>query len=90
MLVNNAGIQPPASCVPIHTLPIDLWHKIIATNVNSIFYMTKNVIPIMIQQHAHRHSLNPIKASGGNIINIASVQGLQSQAVWCPHYAILH
>ncbi len=43
VLVNNAGIQPPASCVPIHELDEFYWHKILAVNLNSAFYLSKKV-----------------------------------------------
>ena len=43
VLVNNAGIQPPESCVPIHTLPDHYWHQIIKVNVDSLFYASKLV-----------------------------------------------
>ena len=43
VLVNNAGIQPPASCVPIHELDEAFWNQIMAVNVSSIYYMSKHV-----------------------------------------------
>lgn len=66
VLCNNAGIQPPESYVPAHELSEDLWDKILDVNLKGIFLMSKYCIP-EFREHG-----------GGVIINIASVQGLQS------------
>ena len=67
VLCNNVGIQPPASYVPAHELPDELWDSIMRVNVNSFFWMVKRCIPLLRQR------------KGGVIINTASVQGIQSQ-----------
>ena len=74
MLINNAGIQPPDSCVPLHTLEDHYWHSIMNINLNATFYLSKLVLPVMIAQHEEHGFSAP-----GVIINMASVQGVQSQ-----------
>lgn len=57
ILVNNAGIYPN---VPFDDVDNDLWHKVIAVNLDSQFYMVKAVVPLM-------------KTGGwGRIVNITS------------------
>eukprot|EP00040_Diaphanoeca_grandis_P022779 m.123072 g.123072 ORF g.123072 m.123072 type:complete len:294 (+) comp28958_c0_seq1:138-1019(+) len=80
VLVNNAGIQPFNSCVALHELDDSLWTKIIGVNLNSIFNMSKHVLPIMMEQHRlGTGTSEKLRSCGGIIINMASVQGLQSQ-----------
>ena len=66
VLCNNVGIQPMSSYLPAHELPEEAWDRIIAVNLTSGFLMSKYSIPELQ------------KRGGGAIINIASVQGLQS------------
>lgn len=66
ILVNNAGIQPLESYVPAHELPETLWDRIIDVNLKSAFLLSRTCVPVMMER------------GGGAIINIASVQGLQS------------
>jgi NAD(P)-dependent dehydrogenase (short-subunit alcohol dehydrogenase family) len=58
ILVNNAGIAPSHKFVD-H--PDEMWHQVMATNLNSVYYVSKAFVPTMIEQ------------SYGRIINIASV-----------------
>ncbi len=58
VLVNNAG---NAESHPFLNHPDDLWHRMLATNLTSVYYVTKAFAPALIEQ------------SGGRIINIASV-----------------
>ena len=67
VLVNNAGIQPTASYMTAEEMDEATWDRIIAVNLKGQFLMSKFAIP-----HLRRRG-------GGTIINIASVQGLQSQ-----------
>jgi len=67
VLCNNVGIQPPASYVPAHELPDELWDSILTVNLKSYFWMIKRCIPLLKRRQ------------GGVIVNTASVQGLQSQ-----------
>ncbi len=66
ILVNNVGIQPPSSYVNAVDTPEVLWDRIIDVNLKSFFLMSKFAIPEMRQR------------GGGVIVNMASVQGLQS------------
>ena len=66
ILVNNVGIQPPSSYVNAVDTPEVLWDRIIDVNLKSFFLMSKFAIPEMRQ------------GGGGVIVNMASVQGLQS------------
>lgn len=61
ILVNNAGIQHIA---PVETFSINKWNEIISTNLSSVFFGIKYVLPYMK------------KKKWGRIINIASVHGL--------------
>jgi len=67
VLCNNVGIQPPASWVPAHELPDEVWDAILTVNLKSYFWMVKRCVPLLKRR------------GGGVIINTASVQGLQSQ-----------
>ncbi len=74
VLINNAGIQPPDSYRNVEDLDEAVWDRIIDVNLKSQYLMSKYAIPEMR------------KRGGGAIINIASVQGLQSQPL-VPAYA---
>ena len=43
VLVNNVGIQPPESCVPLHTLSTELWKRVLNVNLDSTFFASKAV-----------------------------------------------
>ena len=62
VLVNNAGIFPPA---PIEDTTEELWDRIMDINGKGVFLGTKYAIPEMR------------KAGGGSIINISSTAGLR-------------
>ncbi|MBX3000404.1 MAG: glucose 1-dehydrogenase [Caldilineaceae bacterium] len=66
VIVNNAGIQPASSYLPAHELPEEDWDRILDVNLKSTFLTAKYGVPQMKQR------------GGGAIVNIASVQGLQS------------
>ncbi len=60
ILINNAGLGYFA---PIEEIKLEDWHKMINTNINGIFYVTRLVVPRM-------------KAiEEGHIINISSIAG---------------
>ncbi|GHU18897.1 beta-ketoacyl-ACP reductase [Alphaproteobacteria bacterium] len=64
VLVNNAGITKDGM---LHKMdPID-WHRVIATNLTSVFNMCRVVIPAMREKRF------------GRIINLSSVNGLKGQ-----------
>ncbi|MDD9988127.1 MAG: glucose 1-dehydrogenase [Spirochaetaceae bacterium] len=73
VLCNNVGIQPTASYQTAEDTTEEMWDQIMAVNVKSYFLTAKYAIPHM-------------RSRGGAIINIASVQGLQS-APLVPAYA---
>lgn len=66
VVVNNAGIQPVSSYLNAEQTPEDVWDRILGVNLKAHYLMTKYSVPEMR------------KRGGGAIINIASVQGLQS------------
>ena len=59
ILVNNAGIQRRA---PLEKFDDDDWRELMATNLDSVYYVSKAVAPYMIARRR------------GKIINIGSVQ----------------
>ena len=59
ILVNNAGMQHRG---PFAEFPIDAWHKITTTNIDSVFLVGRAVAQRMIVRRA------------GKIINVCSVQ----------------
>jgi NAD(P)-dependent dehydrogenase (short-subunit alcohol dehydrogenase family) len=59
--VNNAGTDGDAK--PIAEASIDAWRKVLAVNLDGVFYGLKAEIPAMIA------------AGGGSIVNIASILG---------------
>jgi 3-hydroxybutyrate dehydrogenase len=75
VLVNNAGIQHVA---PVATFPEEMWDKIIAINLNSVFHCTKTALPFFTEQNF------------GRIINIASVHGLVGSANKSAYVAAKH
>ena len=74
VLCNNVGIQPAESYATAEDTTEAMWDLIMAVNAKSYFLTAKYAIP-----HMRRRG-------GGVIINIASVQGLQS-APLVPAYA---
>jgi NAD(P)-dependent dehydrogenase (short-subunit alcohol dehydrogenase family) len=67
ILVNNAGIQPVDAYFRIEDTPVEVWDRILGVNLRGTFLMSKYALP------AIRRS-----GGGGSVINMASVQGLQS------------
>ncbi len=60
ILVNNAGI---AKSAPLLNTTPDFWDETIETNLTSVYFCTKIVLPFMIKQRF------------GRVINIASISG---------------
>jgi 3-oxoacyl-[acyl-carrier protein] reductase len=58
VLVNNAGVGPLGK---VPEMPLDVFQRCIQVNINAVFYMCQDVMPIMTSQ------------GGGTIINISSV-----------------
>jgi 3-oxoacyl-[acyl-carrier protein] reductase len=59
ILVNNAGI---GGFSPVETMDVAQWDRVIATNLNSLFYCTHAALP-------------HLKKQGGWVINIGSLAG---------------
>ncbi len=64
ILVNNAGVTQDAQC---YKMTIEAWHKVINTNLNSVFYVTRHILHGMIARQY------------GRIINISSINGQKGQ-----------
>jgi NAD(P)-dependent dehydrogenase (short-subunit alcohol dehydrogenase family) len=60
ILVNNAGI---GLFGPVHEKTEEEWDRVLATNLKSVFLVSKAVVPSMIER------------GGGDIINISSLAG---------------
>jgi len=67
VLVNNAGIQPQGTYLTVEDTPVEVWDRILGVNLRGAFLMSKFALP-----HIRR------SASHGSVINISSVQGVQS------------
>ena len=65
VLVNNVAIQPEAPC---HEMSLEVWNRTLAVNLTSYFLFSQACIQQMLK---HKR--------GGVIVNVASVQGSQSQ-----------
>jgi 3-hydroxybutyrate dehydrogenase len=75
ILVNNAGIQFTA---PVHEFPTEKWNAVVATNLSSVFYLTKAVLPQMLSR------------KWGRIVNIASAHGMVASAQKAAYVAAKH
>ncbi len=62
ILINNAGLGLFGN---IDELSVDDWNTMMNTNLNGVFYITKQVVPLLKKNPRHCH-----------IINISSVAGL--------------
>jgi 3-oxoacyl-[acyl-carrier protein] reductase len=65
ILVNNAGI---AAFGTLNEMDATLWENIIKTNVLGMYYVTKEVLPYLIEKNE------------GDIINVSSTAGLSGNA----------
>ncbi|OUS14658.1 3-ketoacyl-ACP reductase [Nonlabens dokdonensis] len=65
ILVNNAGI---AAFGTLNDMDVNQWTQIIQTNLMGMYYVTKEVLPHLIQQNS------------GEIINVSSTAGLNGNA----------
>ncbi len=74
--VNNAGIGGELN--PIADMSIEGWQKVIAVNLNSLFYGMKYQIQAML------------KGGGGSIVNISSILGAVGFAGSCGYAAAKH
>jgi NAD(P)-dependent dehydrogenase (short-subunit alcohol dehydrogenase family) len=67
VLVNNAGIQPTDWYFRVEDTPEEVWDRILGVNLKGQFLMARYSLP-------HIRAQGP----GGSVINMASVQGIQS------------
>jgi len=67
VLINNAGIQPIDAYFTVEDTPVETWDRILGVNLRGTFLMSKFALP-----HIRR------SGPGGSVVNIASVQGVQS------------
>ena len=67
VLVNNAGIHPVDTYCNVEDTPIEAWDRVLGVNLRGTFLMSKYALP-----HIRR------SGPGGSVVNIASVQGIQS------------
>jgi NAD(P)-dependent dehydrogenase (short-subunit alcohol dehydrogenase family) len=65
ILVNNVGVGAAGDSGPVD-LEEDEWHRIIDTNLTTMFLTCKHVLPVMREQHA------------GSIVNISSIASIVS------------
>ncbi len=65
-LVNNAGIRRDNM---MFMMPAEDWHAVIGTSLHGFFYVTRKLLPKMLQR---KH--------GGRIVNMASLSGLKGLA----------
>ncbi len=72
ILANNAGVSARE---PIYNYEPEAFDKVINLNVNSVFYCTKAVVPMMKEQ------------GGGSIINTSSMVSIYGQAAGCSYPA---
>ena len=75
ILVNNAGIQHVS---PIEDFSTDKYEAIIKTNLSSVFYTIRSVLPLMKKQN------------WGRIVNIASAHGLVASPFKSAYVAAKH
>ncbi|MEH2181287.1 SDR family NAD(P)-dependent oxidoreductase [Nostoc sp.] len=60
VLINNAGVGP---VVPFLEISAEDWHKVMAINVDGVFFCTRAALPSLLE-------------TKGNIVNVSSVSGL--------------
>lgn len=67
ILANIAGISPKdvnGMKIPFYKQSVEQWQEVMNTNLNSVFYFSKAIVPFMMEQHY------------GRIINMSSIVGL--------------
>jgi gluconate 5-dehydrogenase len=72
ILINNAGIQRRG---PLEDFPEEIWHELMTTNVDSVFYVSQAVARTMIPR------------GRGKIINVCSVQSELGRPSIAPYTA---
>src|SRR4051794_13633755 len=72
VLVNNAGVQSRA---PFAEFDIRNWDTVLASNLSSAFYVSRYVVPGMIER------------GSGKVVNIGSVQSMLARPTIAPYSA---
>lgn len=72
VLVNNAGVTCDTT---LKKMAPEQWHKVIDANLNSVYNLTRNVLPAMVE------------ANYGRIISISSINGRKGQFGQCNYAA---
>jgi len=62
ILINNAGL---GLFGPVDEMKLEDWETMMNVNVNGVFYLTRQIVPLMKRSDTHSH-----------IINIASIAGM--------------
>lgn len=68
VLINNAGITKDSS---LRKMTVEQWDEVINANLTSVFNMTRNVLPIMLDK------------GYGRIVSISSINGRKGQFGQC-------
>jgi acetoacetyl-CoA reductase len=68
ILVNNAGITKDCS---LRKMSPEQWHQVVEANLTSIFNMTRNILPVMLDK------------GYGRIVSISSINGRKGQFGQC-------
>lgn len=76
LLLNTAGILD--DYLPSHKTSLELWDKIVTTNLRSVFILTNLVLPTMLTQKQ------------GTIINMASIAGLTAGGGGAAYTTVKH
>ncbi len=71
VLVNNAGIAGQAA--PVHEYDVKEWRRVMAIDLDGVFFCSKSVLPKMLAQ------------GSGRIINIASISGKEGNPNMCAY-----
>jgi 2-dehydro-3-deoxy-L-rhamnonate dehydrogenase (NAD+) len=71
VLVNNAGIAGKAA--PVQEYGEDEWRRVLAVNLDGVFFCSKTVLPNMLAK------------GSGRIINIASISGKEGNPNMCAY-----
>lgn len=71
-LINNAGTTMDSS---LRKMSPEQWHKVLDANVTSVFNMTRNILPIMLDK------------GYGRIVSISSINGEKGQIGQCNYAA---
>jgi 3-oxoacyl-[acyl-carrier protein] reductase len=73
VLINNAAIPMSGPGEPIWNSDVDAWRRMVATNVDSPFFMIRSVVPAMVAQ------------GFGKIINISTGLGTLVRKYYAPY-----